>query len=159
MNNKITESRCSYEVCKLLKVKGFQVPTELYYTGDGKLNFKVEDSHGNEREYLFDYTDFFDNWNQRGLLIGKNDGIGFKHFSAYSCPTHAVAIKWIMENFRIMLFPAYNYHDGFHFGYEWTHFNGNCGSIWKDNDTDCSGCDTLDEATEYAITYTLQNLI
>ena len=65
----INEDYCSYEVAKLLKEKGFDIPLNYFYNSDGR------------RCYATSY-----NWNQ---TIGD--------FQDYSCPTHQMVMKWLRE--------------------------------------------------------------
>jgi len=70
INNSIEEDYCSFEICKILKEKGFDIITLSGY------NLKTQES----------LTSF---------PTRNSDQI------ALSRPTHALAIKWIRENFNI----------------------------------------------------------
>ena len=82
--NTITEDYCSFEVSKLLKEKGF---TPENWKGKVFVD-------GQEQEY-------FAHWHMHG-----------KEFICR--PTHALAIKWIRENFKIHIWLDNNA-----FGYIW----------------------------------------
>ena len=69
----ITEDYCSYEVSKLLKEKGFNVPCLAHW-------HIGNDGHEKFSDYPF-------NWNEKV----KND-LGW-----LSCPTHQMATKWLRE--------------------------------------------------------------
>ncbi len=73
INNNITEDYCSFEVSKLLKEKGFEVKCEYYYMGSGK-QFSATKMNHNDKSFTKE---------------------------KYSSPPHALAIKWIRENFGI----------------------------------------------------------
>ena len=65
----ITEDYVSFETAKLLKEKGFDIALSYFYNSDGR------------RGYATSY-----NWNQ---TTGD--------FPDYSCPTQALAMKWLRE--------------------------------------------------------------
>lgn len=76
MNNNIGEDRCSFEVSKLLKEKSFSVPVNSYYRISGDIRFGAATHY--DWNHPKDQDDYY-----------------------ISCPTHALAIKWIRENFGI----------------------------------------------------------
>jgi len=76
----ITEDYCSYEVAKLLKEKGFDIPLNYFYNSDGR------------RCYATSY-----NWNQ---TTGD--------FQDYSCPTHQMAIAWLREVYGLYIWVDYS---------------------------------------------------
>lgn len=74
INNNIQESYCSFEVSKLLKEKGFDCYTTT--------------------------------WHQRGNgivgdVVGKSDRYNSKGEAYTSHPTHALAQKWLRENYKV----------------------------------------------------------
>lgn len=73
--------------------------------------------------------------------------------------THATAIQWIKDNFQIQLFPDYKYYGHFLYGYHWVDSKGSYGELWVFNNLEPDGCNTIEEATEYALLFTLNNLI
>lgn len=126
MNNNIQEDYCSFEVSKLLKEKRFGVAC----------NGKYQYTKG------WEYTDTVECINYNASWFEGD----------VSCPTHALAIKWIRENF------------GYHI---YTYTNG---KIWYPCIQHLFGdiavlsgkigiYNTSEEAIEAALLYTLQNLI
>ena len=83
----------------------------------------------------------------------------YKLMNGVHAPTHSIAIEWLRVNFGIQLFLDYFYYDGFHYGYTWVKNNGSYGEIWKDNEDSPSGVNTIHEATEAALLFTLNELI
>lgn len=80
MNNTITEDYCSFEVSKLLKEKGFNCLVNIKYTicdEDG------EDKWSKVGENSLSFLNGIEDW--------------------YACPTHALAIKWIRDNFGLFI--------------------------------------------------------
>lgn len=75
MNNNITEDYCSFEICKLLKEKGFSAYCTSLYTKEGKQND-----------------------------VGNYNGVDDDNYISYSRPTHSLAIKWIRENFGFNIY-------------------------------------------------------
>ena len=73
----ITEDYVSFEVAKLLKEKGFDIPLNYFYNSDGR------------KCYATSY-----NWNQ---TTGD--------FQDYSCPTLQMAMKWLREVHKIEIYP------------------------------------------------------
>lgn len=72
MKNDINEDYVSFQVAKLLKEKGFSAYCTSLYTEEGKQND-----------------------------VGNYNGTDDDKYISYSRPTHALAIKWIRENFGI----------------------------------------------------------
>ena len=134
--NNIQSPLCSFKASKLLKEAGMAVPTKSAFNGSG---VEMDEEPYDEDSYEESYYLKLENFIYR--------------------PTHCLALAWIKVNFKIQLFLDYTYYDGFHYGYKWVKANGDYGIIWKDNDDNPSGCDTAFEATEFAIEYTLENLI
>lgn len=77
----ITEDYVSFEVAKLLKEKGFDIPLNYFYNSDGI------------KGYATSY-----NWNQTA-----------GDFQDYSCPTIQMTMKWLREIHHIFLVVDYNY--------------------------------------------------
>lgn len=175
MKNDIKEDYCSFEVSKLLKEKDFTQPTLFYYFEDGELREnKFIETTGMDYgiRYTVEYIELLDNWNNNYLTkkngdrcLGCSKSKGY--FETYSAPTHALAIKWIRENFGIHIWIENNA-----FGYYWTANNSSDPKFWvkdfraKQGSTDL----TLNiypekeyklpkEAIEAALLYTLKNLI
>jgi len=115
MNNNIEESYCSFEVSKLLKEKGFKVPTLCYYFEDGVfVKNSYRDTIGMDygREFEIEYEELLGNWNDN-FVTKKNGDRCFGcdkskgYFETYSSPTHAIAIEWLRVNFDINI---HDYH-------------------------------------------------
>ena len=126
----ITEDYVSFEVAKLLKEKGFDVPCDSYYfTGNNQLQIAFDFEH---------------DWNNT-----------WEH--AYTRPTHKTAMKWIREvhkididiTGRLSLTPEYHiceYRYRLHYSNAPSH---DINQKFK----------TYEEAVEEAIKYCLENLI
>lgn len=133
MNNNITEAHCSFEVSKLLKEKGFAVMVNDYFSNNGATT---------------EYRSYKANYNS-SVEIGQK----------CSRPTHALAIKWIRENFGIDIETKIWWGGTKQCQYFATIIKRE-GDSWSDkfrprNKTFYSP----EEATEAAIKYTLKNLI
>ena len=137
MNNNIQEDYCSFEVSKLLKEKGFDIPLGKYYNPfSGKL------------------------MNESILKIQNS------HKQAINCPTHALAIKWIRENFGIHINVTKPFHKDYYivgkipmeFRVKGHEESGSWGIPISYNRLD-GKFKSFEEATEAALLYTLQNLI
>lgn len=79
MNNNIKEPYCSFELCKLLKEKGFDISTPYIY-------------QYNDKEGWFNIEKFPKYYSQG--------------CSSCSIPTHALAIEWIRVNFNYFIYPT-----------------------------------------------------
>lgn len=132
--NNITEDYCSFEVSKLLKEKGFQVPTVFY--------FRITGDHMFPQPNPFNHNDDSKNETASGMTF-------------VSAPTHAIAIKWILKNYGISISVDNLIDNKFYFSYRDTKSKDYASR------TGCAenGYDTSEEATEAALLYTLQNLI
>ena len=128
MNNNITEDYCSFEVAKLLKEKGFRVPTEKHYMGSKKIYDISPSSDHNNPSYTKEM---------------------------YSAPTHALAVKWIRDNFDIHITTARTYTNSeYNFFYQ-IYFLQKKEKILLQ----CTYFKSPEEATEAALLYTLKHLI
>lgn len=137
MNNKIRESYCSIEVSQMLKEEGFEVPCHYYFDKDGN-------EHGIEEQS--DYSKMFHKLPDAGKGTYR--------------PTHALAIEWIMVNFRIWF--QITPYDTITSAKEWTFTL--LSLEWGEDkeihyEKKMGGFKTPQEATEAALLYTLQNLI
>lgn len=130
MNNNIQEDYCSFEVSKLLKEKGFGVKVPLYFRITGSDPFWAKTMNWNDDK---------NNETAGGMTYISN-------------PTHALAIKWIRENFGFHIYVSEDQgiyiRNGKSWG--WTIIKGNYYG---------SGFSSPEEATETALLYTLKNLI
>lgn len=168
MKNNIIEDYCSFEICKLLKEKGFKQQSLCFFFEDGEFrqNVLVETTgmdYGSE--FTVEYTELLENWNDNFLT--KKDGsrcFGCSkskgYFETFSSPTHSLAIKWIRENFgiEIVVIP-----------FEWReNKKWYCFDIWKFETEDTigftfkthrEGFNSISDAIEAALLHTLKNLI
>ena len=127
----ITEDYVSFEVAKLLKEKGFDIPCEYFYV-DGKLvKSHGYDCNWNEGESL--YTDY------------KNE---------CSAPTLQMVMKWLREvhnkYIEISIDRAHNF-EGIVF--RPAIYDGELDCLWEYNFL------TYEQACEAGIKYCLENLI
>ena len=81
MNNNIKEALVSFEVAKLLKDKGFDCESNY------KLSFGTNNEVGASRISPTKLSDCDKNYRDHNILI----------------PTQALAIEWVMENFKILI--------------------------------------------------------
>lgn len=167
LNNNIEEDYCSFEVCKLLKEKGFTQPTLCFYFEDGefKQNVLIQITGMEyEEEFTTEYNELLENWND-GFTSKKGDSrcSGCSkpngYLETFSSPTHTLAIKWIRENFGIWIETQ---HDGT--------FNQFTFKLSKLNNKNIKtephymhpfgkGFNSSEEATDAALLYVLKNLI
>lgn len=129
MNNNIQEDYCSFEVSKLLKEKGFNIPLNLYYNPfSGRLM-------------------------KESVLKIQNS-----HKQSINAPTHSLAIKWIRENFGIHIYGFLFSITTKKYSWEiWDDKNEKV--YQHESDSDKWGFNSPEEATEAALLYTLKNLI
>lgn len=139
MNNEIQEDYCSFEVSKLLKEKDFAVPTREYY-----------------RNYP---TAIIMSWDV-GKKINGNDDKKLETaggMTYVSCPTHALAIKWIRENFKLEIEVRRTM-----IGYTCYVIDASSPNVreWKTKKPEPSNLfQFTEEAAEAALLYTLKTLI
>lgn len=131
MNNNIEEDRCSFEVSKLLKEKSFSVSVNSYYRISGDIRFGAATHY--DWNHPKDQDDYY-----------------------ISCPTHALAIKWIRENFGIHIMVDRSPRSKNRF--DWFYLIKS-GDGFNTQPIFSGYFDQLSEATEAAILYTLKNLI
>lgn len=164
MNNNITEDYCSFEVSKLLKEKGFSILCSHYYFEDGEFKQnEIRDTTGMDygSDIVYNLSEFNENWNDKFLTkkngdrcLGCSKSKGY--FETFSSPTHALAIKWIRENFGIYIFPDPVYDFSV-----WTPRIVNKVAINSTHDYYKGVLEFIspEAAIEAALLYTLQNLI
>lgn len=150
MNNEIEEDYCSFEVSELLHGKEFLLP---YIT-----TFRVTKDCG---EYP---------WQKEGVFLDENMHLdeaccpnhGVDGKLLIQCPTHALAIKWIRENFGV--YPVTHIHHTqvnkwyYEISYLRTHkdhANKVVMNMWYKGEP----FDTFERATEAALLHTLTKLI
>lgn len=143
-DNNIVEHHCSFELCVLLKEKGFDVTTKDWYQNNGQI--LVQSGINGVRQFFKNTRD-----NCGGLYT--------------SAPTHSVVIEWIKINFGIWIWVA-SRTDYFSETKHETLFIAHGRKI-PDNIVNGFVKDlilytpkkTSFDATEYGITYVLTNLI
>lgn len=139
INNNIQESHCSFEVCKLLKEKGFNVLSDSFrvLTDCGKEYWQKEGFLLHENEYLDVTSCPYHDVDEDNLIL---------------CPTQTIAIEWIRVNFRIWI--TVEPFDGNYF--KFVIFSDSVSSV---KDLNLANHNTPQEATEAALLYVLTNLI
>lgn len=80
INNKISESFCSFAASKLLKKNGFRVPCDSRF-----------------------YWDYMWKTSDEGVMKCENSDE-----DSVSRPTHSVAIEWIRKNLKTMIWADYD---------------------------------------------------
>jgi hypothetical protein len=145
MKNNIQEDYCSFEVSKLLAEKGFEIHTSSAYSRKGKLISNLSHSYLSDGHYIYvgqsmmkikDYMDEFHGGEQK----------------LYYITTHAVAIKWIRENFN------WNVEAGYRIIQK--DYRGAVYPLNPSGEIHLTGVfKTNEEATEAALLYALNNLI
>lgn len=150
INNEISEDFVSFEIAKLLKEEGFAIDCSKCYSLDGTEK-NVEEIWSQGCEGGMSLEDWFVNYN-------------LPHFKLISRPTHALAIKWIRENFGIHIYPQFQTWDDGCWTANWCfkqdilwlfHDLGEKDAmLWKR-----TKFNSPEEATEAALLYTLTNLI
>lgn len=129
--NNIKESYCSFEVCKLLKEKGFNVLPENTLETDYIWGYEFDEEDPDDKLKLCEFQ--------------FEDVIQYHKFLR---PTHALAIEWLRVNYNIWISVMQHKVDGEGNYYE---------SVV--NEMTFSGYNSPQEATEAALLYTLTNLI
>lgn len=136
MNNNITEDYCSFEVSKLLKEKGFDIPCYKAFLYRIALT-------GND-EIIGDIT-----------VIKNATKFSDSTTIKYWRPTHALAIKWIRENFQLEVeSTCIRLNNSRRKAYQYIIISDN-----YNNFTQQGNFDKPEEATEAALLYTLKHLI
>ena len=130
---KITEDRCSLEICILLKERGFNEDTD----------------------YIFYYYEEDDDWCFKKLLPDDK----FDKDKMLHCPTHQMALKWLREKHKIGIFPTIYEHtineSKIHnYGVTIVNLEDFCLL-----DTDYFYSDTYDGTVDFSISYILQKFI
>lgn len=129
------EDYCSYEVAKLLKEKGFDVPCLAHWFIGTDRNFSISNTP--------------QNWNEI-----KTD------LDWLSCPTHQMTMKWLRETYGIFISikPYDSYYED---KYEFSIYKKQNTVIfeWEVLDIEDSLFDGYENTVEVAIKYCLKNLI
>ena len=125
----ITEDYVSFETAKLLKEKGFDIPTERFY--NEHISWRAASAY---------------NWNDEG---GED----------CSCPTLQMAIKWLREEYNLAIaiyLKTDGWHSGVsQIKFNGEGFIVDI--IDGIDDGNIPNCDTYEEAAEAAIKYCLEN--
>ncbi len=145
INNNIQEAYCSFEICKLLKEKRFDIFTEAVWV----------EYHQNTEYYNKGVV-----FEKSGILHGRNSyHYNNEYYSIYSSPSQALAIEWIRINFNIWI------HCISHEVGKWCYHIGKTTAgkihprICENGEYGLEDFDSPQEATEAALLYVLQNLI
>ncbi len=99
----------SFETAKLLKIKGFNIPTTHYYFEDevfrqNSIQDIVGMDYGKDIEY--ELEEFYENWNN-GYVIKKNGDKCFGcskdkgYFEVFSAPEQWLVAKWLRSIHKI----------------------------------------------------------
>jgi len=131
----ITEDYVSFEISKLLKKKGFDIPCLAHWFIGTNRNFSISNTS--------------QNWNEI-----KTD------LDWLSCPTHQMAMKWLREvhGLHISLEPYYDY-DSMHVVF--LAFVQNVADVheFMDGRKNVASHPNAEKSYELAIKYCLENLI
>ena len=128
----IIEDYCSYEVAKLLKEKGFNVPLWLYYDQ-------------NKEIILASWSGWEEDWNN---CLFNNEPSPF-----ISAPTHQMAMAWLREKYYISIeLSALDAH--FYVYTIYKLLNDKVKELYNDG-----VYESYEGAVEAALKYTLENLI
>ena len=136
----IREDYCSFELSKLLKEKGFDIPCKYAWHG----GIKKPDFHRHSRNFNGgEYKDLRTKW--------------------YSAPTHQMAMKWLREECKVFIGVKYNpYYKKFKVHITLMDYSKEAiikGAETEINNFDNIFFDTYEEAVEAALKYSLENLI
>ncbi len=129
----IKEAYCSFEVAKLLKERGFDIPVNYEY------HYKITIPQFHKKKHDF-------------------NGIEYRNCSSewYSAPTHQMAMKWLREvhNIFIEIGTSIDLNGNYHFNY--TILDKECKYVRRGyTDFDWNH----EDAVEAALKYSLENLI
>lgn len=125
----IHEEICTYEMCKLAKEKGFDVPTFGYYRID------TEDWYR---------TDVYDDWNDSTIR--------------YSAPTQSLLQRWLREEKGIHISVEYEWVEGIE-DWTFYAYIKKVNNAKVVDDAIKSGFNTYELALEDALKYALENLV
>lgn len=148
INNNIQDSFCSFEVSKLLREKGFNVPCSTHWEwGNGDLKNGI--SPGIFIGGFLNEESCPRNYCNSELMSSYTEGDNL--FGEFSRPTHAVATEWIKQNFNILIQSMLyrrnpnDYICGIYFNKLDSHFT--------------EPCNSPQEAIEFGLLYTLKNIV
>ena len=125
----IQENYCSFELCEILKSKGFDEITDTLFTYDGAI---------------------IDNYNSLRHSDGNN--------SMISRPTHSIVINWFRQNHGIHIWNESIIVEGAksRYKYEWIILLEKDDNGFRSN---CKPFHKFEDATESSLLYALNNLI
>jgi len=146
----IKEAYCSYEVSRLLKEKGFNVPTEMvWYEHIPSHNVAHKREAGSKK---LDYFYWDENTERNSFYTNDTNENGMPVYitgKVYSAPTHQMAMAWL----RKKGYHIYTVYDTTH-KYWHRHIQASTGVVWS-----LGGLASHDEAVETALKYALECLI
>ena len=144
----ITEDYVSFETAKLLKEKGFDVPTRFVWYE--KLPYDLAIKPGTFNKPGIDLY-FMSKTTEHNSLFDNKDKAGYIEGEVYSCPSQSLALKWLrkVHNIFIYIIPVEH---------------GNCFSSHVlyngiDKVLEGVGFGTYEEVVETALKYCLAKLI
>ena len=121
------EQLISFDVAKLAKEKGFNIPTINVYIGDELISNKLDFSNSGftGSDFFVEINDFVENWNKPNWVFTKECSECFgckldnkKYFEACSASTQAILHKWLREVHEIIVFIAPVIPDCKEFGFD-----------------------------------------
>lgn len=142
----ITEDYVSFEIAKLLKEKGFDVPTENSYDNTGENLKDMKTIYGGT-------PDFGEvNWNADPFVCEV-----FPKLITFSKPSQSLALKWLREVHKInIVIGVAADDDNLYSLWKFDIWNGNYSIIWGNKREKFN---SYEQAVEAALKYTLKNLI
>lgn len=148
LNNKLSESFCSFEVSKLLKEKGYDVACNSHY--ELALTSKKHKVDGYEGPFAWKKGELNvqAGYNSNKFLDEYYDG---KTWYACSRPTHSLSMEWLRVNFNIWIKIDQDWDKGKMLGYEAV-INDKNGLI------DCGTFKTPEEAREKGLLTALKSI-
>lgn len=162
----IKEANVSFEVAKLLKEKGFNVPTEMvWYEHIPSCNVVHEREAGSKK---LDYFYWDENTERNSFYTNDTNENGMPVYitgKVYSAPTQQMAMKWLREHgLHVNVSISYDCSvdaDGNEVD-RWTFYMFEICSSFSGNliyTEEVNEYDSYEEAVEAALKYTLENLI
>ena len=146
MSNEIKEDYCSFEMSKLLKEKGFNCECNYSYELALKSRKDKQDGFSGPFGYKKGELNISSGWNVNYLLLDNN------YWFFCSRPTHGLAIKWVIENLQytdIWIEPFYSEDPKLYTPCIW----------YRGEYLRLPNASSKEEATEAALTYSLNNLM
>jgi hypothetical protein len=148
INNKISDSFCSFEVSKLLRDKGFDVSCNSHYELALTSQKHKEDGHSGPFGWKKGEVNLQSAYNSNKLLDTYYNG---KTWYACSRPTHSLAMEWLRVNFKKWIKIDQDWDKGKMLGYE---------AVINDKDglVDCGTFKTPEEAREQGLITALKSI-